>query len=101
MVGRVSVSLEIDGAALRPQNLSGNPRNPLRRRPPGTQPAGKASRQQVPPGRASQSSISPAQNTPGMLLTINPSSSPSKRTPPALLIASSSGRVRTNVIGKA
>ncbi|MNI97408.1 hypothetical protein D3C73_1560540 [compost metagenome] len=36
-----------------------------------------------------------------MPLTIKPSSSPSKRTPPALLIASSSGRVRTSVIGNA
>ncbi len=50
---------------------------------------------------ASQSSISPAQNTPGMARIINCSSSASKATPPAVLIASSIGRVATSRSGKA
>ncbi len=46
-----------------------------------------------PPVGASQSSISPAQNIPGMDRSIKCSSSNSNLTPPALLIASSNGRV--------
>ena len=49
---------------------------------------------------ASQSSISPAQNTPGSWRSINCSLSASKCTPPAVLMASSSGRVRTSVNGR-
>jgi hypothetical protein len=52
-----------------------------------------------PPVGDSQSSISPQENQPGQLLIIRLSSSSQKRTPPALDIASSSGRGRKRITG--
>ncbi len=58
-------------------------------------------RQQIAAVGASQSSISPAQNTPGSCWSIRCAFSPSKRTPPAVLMASSMGRGAFRVIGRA
>lgn len=55
-------------------------------------PVEKQAVNKYPPVGASQSSISPAQKTPGKDLIIRSSDKSSKRIPPAELIASSSGR---------
>ncbi len=62
-------------------------------------PLAKLAVKRYPPVGASQSSISPAQKTPGIARSIRCSSSASKVTPPALLIASSSGRGAISEIG--
>jgi len=87
MVGRVSVSLEMLGPQSGPEICQETRLTQSAAARPARNPLAKQAVSRYPPVGASQSSISPAQNTPGMPLTINPSSSPSKRTPPALLIA--------------
>src|SRR5690606_15989552 len=54
-----------------------------------------------PPVGASQSNISPATKTPGMDETMSDSSSDSNLIPPAVLIASGSGRGESSVSGSA
>ena len=63
---------------------------------PATEPVAKQAVSRYPPVGASQSNISPAQKTPGSVRTIKRASSASKGTPPAVLIASASGRGATN-----